>query len=145
MRNLQSEVRRIDGRLDRGFGTNYEDKVTQNARSILGQQAGVRNSRGLKGQTLRIAPDFDRQVESAEASGTITERESDELLLLDVIVSGNRAGTPERVYAGIEVSITANNDDVNRAANGAEILRRVTGGRSWTSHAGNWRSTRNRE
>ena len=97
MRNLQSDVRRIDGRLDRGFGTNYEAKVTQNARSILGQQAGVRNSRALKGQTLRTDPDLDRQVEIAEASGTITERESDELLLLDVIVSGNRAGTPKRV------------------------------------------------
>ena len=68
------------------------------------------------------------QVESAEASGTITEDESDELLLLDVIVSGTRTGTQDRVYAGIEVSITANDDDVNRAADRAEILSRVTGG-----------------
>ena len=127
VKQLQSDVRKIDGRLDRGFGTNYEAKVSQNARSILGQQAGVRNSRVLKGPSLRTDPDFDRAVESAEASGTITEDESDELLLLDVIVSGTRTGTQDRVYAGIEVSITANDDDVNRAADRAEILSRVTG------------------
>ena len=66
-------------------------------------------------------------MESAEASGAITEDESDELLLLDVIVSGTRMGAKERVYAGIEVSITANDDDVNRASDRAEILRKVTG------------------
>ena len=128
VKQVQSDVRRIDGRLDRGFGTNYEAKVAQNVRSILGQQAGVRNSKVLKGPSLRTDPDFDRQVESTEASGAITEHESDELLLLDLIVSGTRTGTQERMYAGIEVSITANDDDVNRAADRAEILRRVTGG-----------------
>ena len=128
MTQVKTGVRRIDGRLDRGFGTNYEAKVAQNVRSILGQQAGVRSSRVLKGPSLRTDPDFDRQVESAEASGAITEDESDELLLLDLIVSGTRTGTRERVYAGIEVSITANDDDVNRAADRAEMLRKVTGG-----------------
>ena len=128
MTQVKTDVRSIDGRLDRGFGTNYETKVAQNVRSILGQQAGVRSSRVLKGPNLRTDPGFDRQVESAEASGAITEDESDELLLLDLIVSGTRTGTRERVYAGIEVSITANADDVNRAGDRAEILRKVTGG-----------------
>ena len=128
MIQVKTDVRRIDGRLDRGFGTNYEAKVTQNVRSILGQQAAVRSSRVLKGPSLRIDPDFDQQVEDAEASGAITEDESDELLLLDLLVSGTRTGTREKVYVGIEVSITANDDDVNRAADRVEILRKVTGG-----------------
>ena len=128
MTQVKTDVRRIDGRLDRGFGTNYEAKVAQNVRSILGQQAGVRSSRVLKGPSLRIDPDFDRYVENAEASGAITEEESDELLLLDLIIAGTRTGTRERVYTGIEVSITANDDDVNRAADRVEILRKVTGG-----------------
>ena len=106
----------------------YELKAAQNVRGILGQPADVRNSRVLKGPHLRTDPDFDRQVESAEASGVITEDESDELLLLDLIVSGTQTRTRERVDAGIEVSITVNDDDVNRAADRAEILRKVTGG-----------------
>ena len=128
VKQVKADVRRIDGRLDRGFGTNYEAKVAHNVRSILGQQAGVRSSRVLKGPSLRTDPDFDQQMESAEANGAITEDEGDELLLLDLIVSGTRRGNLERVYAGIEVSITANDDDVNRAADRAQILRKVTGG-----------------
>ena len=69
MTQVKTDMRRIDGRLDRGFGTNYEAKVTQNVRSILGQQVGVRSSRVLKGPGFRTDPDFDQQVESAEASG----------------------------------------------------------------------------
>ena len=102
--------------------------MAQNVRSILGQQAGVRSSRVLKGPGLRTDPDFEQQVESAEASGAITGDESDELLLLGLIVAGTRSETREKVYAGIEVSITANDGDVNRAADKAEILRKVTGG-----------------
>ena len=101
--------------------------MSQNVRSILGQQAGIRNARVLKGPNLRNDPDFDRQVENAETSGAITEYESDELLLLDLIISGTRTGTRERVYAGIEVSITANDDNENRAADRVEILRKVAG------------------
>ena len=128
MTQVKTDVRRIDGRLDRGFGTNYEAKVAQNIRSILGQQAGVRNSRVLKGPSLRTDPDFDQQVESAETSGAITQDESDELLLLDLIISGTRTRTRDRVHVAMEVSITANDDDVNRAADRAAMLRKVTGG-----------------
>ena len=72
----------------------YELKVAQNVESILGQQVGVRNSRVLKGPSLRTDPDLDRQVERAETIGTITEHERDELLLLDLIVSGAPDGKP---------------------------------------------------
>ena len=58
MAETRTDVRRIDGRLDRGFGANYEAKVAQNVRSILGQQAGVRSSRVLKGPSLRTDPDL---------------------------------------------------------------------------------------
>ena len=117
VKQVQSDVRRIDGRLDRGFGTNYESKVAQNVRSILGQQAGVRSSRVLKGPSLRTDPDFDRQVESAEASGAITEDESDELLLLDLIVSGTRTGTLRKVTGGpvMAAIIAARVDEPQRA------------------------------
>ena len=128
MTQVKTDVRRIYGSLDRGFGTNYEAKLPQNVRSIVGQQVGVSSSRVLKGPSLRTEPDFDQQVESAKASVYITEDVSDELVLLDMIVSGNQTGTRERVYPRIEVSISANDDDVNRAAARAEILRKGTGG-----------------
>ena len=123
----RSELRRTNGRLDRGFGANYEAKTTSNIRSILGQQLGIRNSRVLKGPNLRTDEDLESLLEQAESSGAITEEEADELLLLDLIVAGTHRADHARVYVAAEISITANQDDVNRAADRAEILWRVTG------------------
>ena len=123
----RSELRRTNGRLDRGFGANYEAKTTSNIRSILGQQLGIRNSRVLKGPNLRTDEDLESLLEQAESSGAITEEEADELLLLDLIVAGTHRADHARVYVAAEISITANQDDVNRAADRAEILWGVTG------------------
>ena len=123
----RSELRRTNGRLDRGFGANYEAKTTSNIRSILGQQLGIRNSRVLKGPNLRTDEDLESLLEQAESSGAITEEEADELLLLDLIVAGTHRADHARVYVAAEISITANQDDVNRAADRAEILWRVKG------------------
>ena len=123
----RSELRRTNGRLDRGFGANYEAKTTSNIRSILGQQLGIRNSRVLKGPNLGTDEDLESLLEQAESSGAITEEEADELLLLDLIVAGTHRADHARVYVAAEISITANQDGVNRAADRAEILWRVTG------------------
>ena len=125
---VQADVRRMDGRLDRGFGANYGAKVGRNIRSILGQQAGIRNSKVMWGLNIRTDQVFEKQVENAEAAGVISEQESDELWLLDLIVSGTQRGTQDRVYVGVEVSITADANDVDRAADRTEILRKLTGG-----------------
>ena len=86
---------------------------------------GIRNSRVLKGPNLRTDEDLESLLEQAESSGAITEEEADELLLLDLIVAPS--ADHARVYVAAEISITANQDDVNRAADRAEILWRVTG------------------
>ena len=123
---LRVDQRRIEGRLDRGFGANYELKAAWNIRSILGQQVGIRNAKVLKGPILNIDSELDTMVVEAETNGIVTEEESDGLMLLDVIASGTRRGERERVYAAVEVSITAHATDVNRAADRAETMRAVT-------------------
>ena len=125
---IQKDVRRIDGRLDRGFGTNYEVKVASNIRSILGQQAGVRNSKVLKGPNFKTDEDFESKVENAEVDRVVTEKEIDELWLLDLIVSGTLSTTRERVHVAVEASITPDMSDSTRAADRSEILGRITGG-----------------
>ena len=126
-RETRTDLRKTDGRLDRGFGANYEAKATWNVRSLLGQQLGIRNSRVLKGPNLRNDENLEQLLEEAESRGAITEEEADELLLLDLIVAGTQRADHARVYVAAEVSITANQDDVNRAADRADILRRITG------------------
>ena len=126
VQDLRTDVRRIDGRLDRGFGTNYEVKIASNIRSILGQKLHIRNSKALKGPNLRTDENFEKDVEAAENNGRITPEETDDLWLLDLIVSGNRREGGERVYVAAEVSITPG-DDADRAARRAGILRKITG------------------
>ena len=126
VQDLRTDVRRIDGRLDRGFGTNYEVKIASNIRSILGQKLHIRNSRVLKGPNLRTDENFEKDVEAAENNGRITPEETDDLWLLDLIVSGNRREGGERVYVAAEVSITPG-DDADRAARRAGILGKITG------------------
>ena len=126
VQDLRTDVKRIDGRLDRGFGTNYEVKIASNIRSILGQKLHIRNSKALKGPNLRTNEDFEKDVEAAENNGRITPEETDDLWLLDLIVSGTRRESGERVYVAAEVSITPG-DDADRAARRAGILRKITG------------------
>ena len=127
VRDLRTDMKRIDGRLDRGFGTNYETKTAGNIRSILDQKLGKRNSRVLKGADHRTDDDFEERVKEAESNGRVTEQEADDLWLLNLIISGTRRGSSERVYAAAEVSITPDDDDAGRAARRARILGKITG------------------
>ena len=112
--------------MDWGFGISYESKVAWNIAGILGRHIGIRGTRILKGTDPLPDPDFVGQLEGAEAAGVITEQESDELWLSDLIVCGTRRDDGESVYVAVEATISANEGEVNRTADRAEILRKAT-------------------
>ncbi len=122
---LKTEVRQINGRLDNGFGFNYELKTEKNIRSIAGQFLGLRSVRVLRGAQANQDTELADRTEEAAEQGVITWAENAELWRADLIFTGrNREGNgPEYVVA--EVSITAGDTDVNRASRRAEILSRV--------------------
>ena len=70
--------------------------------------------------------DFEDLLEQAERNEAITWDETVELPFLDIIVAGTQRADRTRVYVAAEVSITANQDDVNRAAARAEIIQKAT-------------------
>ncbi len=125
MAGLKTEVRQINGRLDNGFGFNYELKTEKNIRSIAGQFLGLRSVRVLRGTQANQDTELADRTEEAAEQGVITWAENAELWRADLIFTGrNREGNgPEYVVA--EVSITAGDADVNRASRRAEILSRV--------------------
>ena len=122
---LKTEVRQINGRLDNGFGFNYELKTEKNIRSIAGQFLGLRSVRVLRGAQANQDSELADRTEAAAEQGGITWSENAELWQTDLIFTGrNREGNgPEYVVA--EVSITAGDTNVNRASRRAEILSRV--------------------
>lgn len=117
---------KIDGRLDNAAGANYEFKVQKNLGSIAGQSLRLRRVRTLKGPRADDDQDLRNRVDDAEDNGVITEPENHDMWLLDLIFSGRRRDDGAEVLVAVEISITAGDDDISRARDRSEVLRRAT-------------------
>lgn len=67
-------------------------------------------------------------LRQAEAAGRLTPEEAAELEEADVLVRGRSRATGGEVFLVVEVSATVDTDDVERAVERAEILRRAEPG-----------------
>ena len=123
---MDERLDKIDGRLDNTAGANYEFKVQKNLGSIAGQHLRLRRIRTLKGPRSDDDQDLRGKVDEAEDSGIITESENHDMWLLDLVFSGRRKGDGKEVLVAAEISITAGDDDISRARDRAEVLRRAT-------------------
>ena len=122
---IKADINRIDGRLDNGFGANYETKVNANIGSIAGAALGLRRVQVLKSVSVPRDQNLSQLVDQAEDEGRISDAENDALWLLDLIFTGRRRTDHESVYIAAEVSITAGDGDVSRACDRAAILNTV--------------------
>ena len=123
---MDERLDKIDGRLDNTAGANYEFKVQKNLGSIAGQHLRLRRIRTLKGPRTDADQDLRDKVDEAEDSGIITESENHDMWLLDLIFSGRRRDDGKEVLVAVEISITAGDDDISRAKDRSEVLRRAT-------------------
>ncbi len=124
---IDATLIRMDGRMDNGFGVNYELKVAKNMSSIAGQFLHIRRTRVLQGNATGPDPEFIELLEKAEENGTITEEELHEVLRLDFVMVGQLKSDGANVYAAAEASITIGGEDITRAATRAQILATVIG------------------
>ena len=122
---IDERLDKIDGRLDNTAGANYEFKVQKNLGSIAGQHLRLRRIRTLKGPRADDDQDLRNRVDDAEDGGIITESENHDMWLLDLIFSGRRRDDGKKVLVAAEISITAGDDDISRAKDRAEVLRRA--------------------
>ena len=123
VQRLDGRVGRLEGRVGNLEGSDYERKVRYRVRSRAGRSFGLVSPYLALTQNDPAAPQFDSAVQRAVNTAVISADESDELFETDIIISaqGNR-------HVAVEVSLTAADYDITRAAARAEILRRVTGG-----------------
>ena len=124
---LMAIMESIEGRLDRFCDFGYQSKVTSSITGIIGKRTGLRRAKILMGLRFTSDPDYQDLLERAETAGALTEAEIDDLMLSDVIAIAAGRSTGEPVYAVAEVSITATDDDIDRAADRAGILRKISG------------------
>ena len=124
---LETRMDGMDGRMDNGFGTNYEIKVERNLMSHAGQHLNLRAVRVLRGTMTGQDAGFNQAIEGAVDDGKISWQDHDELMLCDLIFTGRARGGGEEIHVAAEASITAGDHDVERAQERARILSQVIG------------------
>jgi hypothetical protein len=100
-------------------GWGWEERVRDHATSYLGQIA----------RRLRVlsAPELERQLDAAEAAGTIADDEADDVRRADLVCSGRDPESHEHVMLVVEISARLDARDVARALSRAGIVARFAG------------------
>ena len=122
---VNARLDQIDGRLDNGFGANCEIRVERNLPSHAGQHLGLRRVRVLRGTIAGLDPGLEERVEQAIDEDLVSWEEHGQLLLADLIFTGRSSAGDSTVHALAEISITAGDTDIDRAAERARILGSV--------------------
>ncbi len=117
---------RIDGRLDNALGANYETKVRRNIGSIAGQFLQMRQVKILGPESPRDRR-LEETIDQAEQNGSITQPAYHDLWQLDLIIHGIHSPGNTPLLAAIEISITAGDDDIERAASRRDTLKQAIG------------------
>jgi hypothetical protein len=100
-------------------GWQLEHKVFINICSYLGSYIGIRKCK-IKDKS-ELFEELDEYVEK----GIISEEEENDVIELDLIVSGILKETKEEVYVAIEISYKIGNYDIERVIRRKEILEKV--------------------
>ncbi len=123
---IDNAVNMLTGRVDNALGYNYQLKVERNLRSIAGQHLHLRNIAILRSSRPDWSNEFDNLIQEAVDQGLITEEQSYEVWDTDLIFVGTPRGDTTPIYVAAEVSITAGDDDITRAANRAGLIAQAT-------------------
>ena len=117
---LEEESRRTGGRVSRLAGDDYESHAAAYAGRFLRRGPGIE---AAVISTQRDNAALRKILDGAEKEGLITPAETDDADLADLVLASE--GPTEYILA--EVSITVQQDDVDKAARRARILARATG------------------
>lgn len=105
----------------------YRRRVSRSA--IIGilsnALGGLRRARLLHSAEYGTNTEFSDMMEDQVDEGKITENQWYEILLSNAVVRGVKDG--ETVYAIAQISLTVHQDDIDRAAERAAMLRQATG------------------
>ena len=123
---LERGQQRMGGQLSSLTGSQYQRHVTEIGKRLVRREWGIHDARILHADLAFGERRADEISEAAEAAGRITVAESDEVILSDIILTGvDEASQPVQVL--LEVSLTVQQHDIERAEARARILEKATG------------------
>ena len=123
---LERGQQRMGGELSNLTGSQYQRRATEIGKRLVRREWGIHDVRIMHADLLFGARMADQISEAAEVEGRITPAESDELILSDIILAGVDEAN-RQVQVLLEVSLTVQQHDVERAEARARILEKATG------------------
>ena len=124
---LKAGHARLEGAVGNLRGAAYEQKVANNVATIVSRPLGIRRVRLVKGHGATDTMTFHDLMDDAEDRGIITGQERVEAGSADLVIRGERHPDQSTIYVALEISVTAADSDINRAADRSDLLRRATG------------------
>ena len=123
--DLQAGQRQTNSRLGNLTGSVYEQRIVRRFRSIARRHLEINDAQVLQATGQTYAPELKAATDHAEDQNLIDYDEMEALDEADIIASGRRRnGSP--VFVVVEVSETADDNDIDRAQERAAILQRAT-------------------
>ena len=123
---LERGQQRMGGELSNLTGSQYQRHVAEIGYRLVRRELGIQDAHLLDADSApgrRMIIDIS---DAAEAAGRITVAESDEVILSDVILTGVDE-TSQPVQVLLEVSLTVQQHDIERAEARARILEKASG------------------
>ena len=123
---LERGQQRMGGELSNLTGSQYQRHVAEIGYRLVRRKLGIQDAHLLDTDSApgrRMIIDIS---DAAEAAGRITVAESDEVILSDVILTGVDE-TSQPVQVLLEVSLTVQQHDIERAEARARILEKASG------------------
>ncbi len=127
MAEVKSDVAVLKDNVSGLRGNSYEQKVANSIANLVRQPMDLLRVRVLKGYGVTNPMTFYEFIDSAEEQGIINSQERYEAGQTDIVLQARRASDRSEVYVAVEVSVTAANSDVIRAADRSDYLHRATG------------------
>ena len=123
---LEATQTRMFGQLGILVGSNFEGRASRLAPRHVRRILGLSRTEIVYSFANNNTADFKGLLDSAVEAGAITEDEADELRLTDLVLVGqDQQG--QRTYVVLEVSVTAQQQDADRALERTGILEKATG------------------
>ena len=120
---IEGRLDRVEGQLGNLQGNQYERTVRTKALARSRFTLGFTGSHVALNQDGLTDPRLTGAIAQAIRDGLVTREGSADLFEADMIISGE-----DNRYAVVEVSLTADRDDINRATTRAGILTAITEG-----------------
>ena len=142
--DLKEGQNQTNSRLGNITGTVYEQAVIRRFRSIARRHLGLRDAQVLHAVNHPYDPDLKAATDHAEEHDIITFSEVFALDKADIIASGRRRDGSS-VCVVVEISETADDDDIDRAQERAAILQKATDRATFAAVIGKEMSATNRQ